>query len=488
MRLKPARYIFLLLFLPSSLYAAGIIQARSAIQISSTVSDGKYSLHEIAKTAKENGIKAVIFTDKGFMRWSYGLWPLRNIIKKTVEDNSISRYGIKHYLDDIRKIKEEFPGMIFIPGVDSSPFYYWRGSPFLGNFAICDWHKQLIAVGLNKSSDYNNIPVIGNPRGLREGIDIFKFWPFITLLIGFALFKRRIYSYKDNQGRELAPYSKGLRAAGVIIIVLSALFVLNNWPPFKVKFDAYHGDLKILPYQNFIDYVNQKRGLVFWTHPEAENISRRGKVKIETRKYPEVLLYTRNYTGFTIFPAGYKEIGRPGGIWDALLKEYCEGKRENPVWAVGTLAFDQQGDLSYRMRVVSTAILVNNLDKEKVIESLRRGRMYALKGKRALGFILDEFSIKNNKTNHNATLGDTINIKGNHIIHIKGHFIEREYTPSLEIKLIRDGKIIRTFRGNSPFDISYEGKLVEKGKSYYRIEIRSQGLIVITNPIFVNVM
>ncbi len=483
MRLKPARYIFLLLFLPSSLYAAGIIQARSAIQISSTVSDGKYSLHEIAKTAKENGIKAVIFTDKGFMRWSYGLWPLRNIIKKTVEDNSISRYGIKHYLDDIRKIKEEFPGMIFIPGVDSSPFYYWRGSPFLGNFAICDWHKQLIAVGLNKSSDYNNIPVIGNPRGLREGIDIFKFWPFITLLIGFALFKRRIYSYKDNQGRELAPYSKGLRAAGVIIIVLSALFVLNNWPPFKVKFDAYHGDLKILPYQNFIDYVNQKRGLVFWTHPEAENISRRGKVKIETRKYPEDLLYTRNYTGFTIFPAGYKEIGRPGGIWDVILKEYCEGKRENPVWAIGTLAFDQQGSLADRMKSLSTVLLVRRLGKEEAIDALRKGKMYITKGRNSALFSLDNFSIRDSLSKAQGNVGDVVRLAGRPILYIEGKFLDA--SRKIELKIIKNGEIIKVYNIDTPVDIVYNENESLRGKSYYRLEIRSAGLIFISNPIFV---
>ena len=480
---------FLLVFkTPSTLYASDFIQVKAAIQISSTVSDGKYSLYQIAKIAKDSGIKAVVFADKGFMRWEYGLWPFRRLIKRTVISNSIAQYKPQRYLKDITDLESEFPHMIFIPGVDSSPFYYWRGSPFLGNLTICNWHKQLIAIGLNKPSDYNNLPVIGNQKALREGVDIFKLFPLVTLFIGLFLFNRRIYSYKDSEGKELAPYSKSLRVTGVVTVILSILFFLNNWPPFRVKFDAYHGDLESTPYQNFIDYINQKDGLVFWTHPEAENISRRGKVRIETKKYPQALLYTRDYTGFTIFPAGYKEVGRVNGIWDEVLKEYCQGRRKHPVWAIGTLAFDQQGELSKRIQVVSTVLLVNKLNKEEVIKSLREGKMYALKGKGALKFILDDFSIKDKETDRNATLGDTINLKGSHIIHIKGHFREGEDSPSLEIKLIRNGRVIRIFRENSPFDVSYEDGLVRKGKSYYRLEIRSQGLIVVTNPIFVNVM
>ncbi len=479
-------FVFLICSITTfSSYSQKLIQIRTAIQISSTISDGKYSLFQIAKIAKDNGIKAVVFTDKGFMRWEYGLWPLRCLIKKTVISNSIVQYKPQRYLKDIADLESQFPHMVFISGVDSSPFYYWRGSFISGDLTICNWHKQLIAIGLNKPSDYINLPVIGNPKALRDGIEIFKLWPFVTLSIGLLLFKRRIYSYKDIHGKELAPYSKGSRIKGSLIIVLSILFILNNWPPFKVKFDAYHGDLKSAPYQNFIDYVNRIGGLVFWTHPEAENISQRGKVKIETKKYPQELLYTKGYTGFTVFPAGYKEIGKPKGIWDTLLKEYCSGKRKRPVWAIGTLSFDQQGELSKRISAVSTVLLVNKLTKKEIIKSLKKGRMYTLKGEETLKFILDEFSVVDKKTNRKATLGETIVLENNLFVRIKGHFIEND-SSSFEIKLIRDGRVIKRFKEKNFFDISYEDVLKKRENSYYRLEIRSQGLIVITNPIFVS--
>ena len=74
------------------------MQLRTAIHITSTISESGDSLREIAETARGNGISAVIFTDRDLMRWEYGVWPLRNVIKKTVENNSVSRYGADRYL------------------------------------------------------------------------------------------------------------------------------------------------------------------------------------------------------------------------------------------------------------------------------------------------------------------------------------------------------------------------------------------------------
>lgn len=64
-------------------------QVPCAIQISSQASDGKYALSDIVRIARENGMKAVVITERDLMRWEYGLWPLRNVIKKRVEDKSL---------------------------------------------------------------------------------------------------------------------------------------------------------------------------------------------------------------------------------------------------------------------------------------------------------------------------------------------------------------------------------------------------------------
>ena len=85
--------LVIVLFISSIAFAEELFQAPAVIQIASTVSDGKYSLEEIVQTARINGIKIVILGERDFMRWEYGLWPLRGLIKKTVKSNSLSAYG-----------------------------------------------------------------------------------------------------------------------------------------------------------------------------------------------------------------------------------------------------------------------------------------------------------------------------------------------------------------------------------------------------------
>lgn len=384
--------------------AGELFQAPAVIQIASTVSDGKYSLEEIVRTARENGIKIVILGERDFMRWEYGLWPFRGLIKKTVESNSLSVYGIERYFKEIEKLRLKNPDMLIIPGVESAPFYYWEGSPFRKNLKIKNWHKHMLIVGLERKEDYELIPSLSNPRGLKGSF----------------------------------------------------------------KYDQYHGDLGPKPYQNLIDYVNQRNGLIYWAHPEAENISSRGDIGIETKGYSADLAGTYDYTGFTVFYDGYEKTGRPGGIWDKLLKEYCVGIRKQVVWAIGGLGFDQGGELSAALKDLRVVLLLSEWSREAVLTALREGRNYVVLGE--VDLRLGNFSLEN---------------KGAPLIRIKG-YAASDKELHLQVKLIRQGAVIKTFEAGAIFDIVYEDSSYVKGeKTYYRLEITCPGGMLIANPIFV---
>ena len=75
-------------------------------------------------------------------------------------------------------------------------------------------------------------------------------------------------------------------------------------------------------------------------------------------------------------------------------------------------------------------------------------------------------------------------LKQNPQLEIKGHFTDGANSPC-KIRLIKNGTIIKTFETASPFDITYEDQDTIKGeKVYYRIEIDSQGTLMVSNPIF----
>lgn len=466
--------LFILFCFGQTGFSQELIQLRLITHLSSTVSDGKYSLHEVAAIAKENGIGAVAFTDKGFMRWDYGLRPLPNIIRKTVVGNSIAKYGIKKYLNDIEKIQKEFPDMIFMPGLDAAPFYYWQGSAIKGNLTMRNWHKHILAIGLYDHDSYYNLPVISNHRGIRKGFDVLGLWPILLLVIGILWIRKSIIPGVHFRGR---------LSCGWIAVFISILFLLNNWPFLKLEFDQYHLEYGVLPYQSFIDYVDKKGGLSFWAHPEAENISRRGNIGIETKEYVDNLFTTKNYTGFSIFPEGYRKVGKLSGIWDALLDEYCKGIRKKPVWSIGGLAFDQKGDLSEAMQKSQTIVLAAGLTSQAVLDSLRQGRMYVVKGDRSLYFALDKFIITDEFDRVRGISGDDIDIEGKPILHIEGGFLGQQQ--ELTIEIIKNGELHRSYKMETPFKIIYRDDNAFEGKSYYRLEIKGSGLHLVTNPIFV---
>ncbi len=471
------------------------LQLRAAIHLSSVVSEGNYELPKIAATARANKISVVVVTDRDLMKWEYGFWPLANIFKKSVEHHSVFTYPIKRYLSYIEEIQNKFRDLVLIPGIESAPFYYWEGSPLdsvaleggkaggkgikelrqrtqaSGNLKMYNWHQHLLALGLEKYADFRNLPIIGNPRGLRKGFNAAALWPVVLLIFGLWLWYLKNNIYKRQ------------KIIAGFVVAIGFIFLCNNWPFAKLKFDQYH-DSGYRPYQNYIDYVNARGGLVFWAHPEAENNQNMAGIDFVTPEHSSILTQTEDYAGFCIFPEGYRQIGKPKGLWDELLLEYCRGVRKKPVWAISGLAFEK-GNLSQAMKTRQTVIIASEKSKKAVLDALRNGKMYALEGTRSADFSLDEFYVTDESGRVKAGSGDTVKIAGNPQLHISGNLVNRQ--ESLEIRVIRNGSVFKRYIQQPPFDIvCVDEEVQEPGtKSYYRIEISAPGLRLASNPVFV---
>jgi hypothetical protein len=342
----------------------------------------------------------------------------------------------------------------------------------------------MLTVGLEDCEDYTNLPIIGNPRGLRDGLNWLSIWPLAILSLGLWYIRESIYVYYDNKGRHVGIYSNAMAFIAGLGVVVSLAFLWNNWPFFKLKFDQYHNDLGSMPYQNFIDYVNRRGGLTFLAHPEAAGSAAiMNGVEFETKEHGQMLLETKNYTGTSIINEDYEKIGKPGGIWDKVLKEYCQGLREKPAWGIGGLAFEN-GNLREMMRNLQVIVLVPEKSKKAVLAALRSGKIYVASGSDSLVFSLDAFYISDELDKIKGLVGDNVKIKGKPLLHIEGHF---EGEPQeVEIRVIRQGEIVKTYKTQTPFKIIYYEGDAPEPKSYYRLEIIGKGLFFITNPIFVN--
>jgi hypothetical protein len=469
MLIRKSVILLFLVFFSQKLWAAELIQVPAAIQVSSKVSDGKYSIPQILGICRERGFKAVVITDRDLMRWEYGIWPLRNILKKTVEAGSIIKYGPNRYIREFNKIQRDNPDLAVIPGVESAPFYYWRGDIFHSDLEIRDWHKHIISIGLKDGRDLEYLPVMSNKPGLARpwgGKSLFLFWPVLLLCAGIIC----------------AKYS---RKPGLAIIAAACVFLANNFPFCSYRFDQYHGEAGIKPFQNYIDYVNRNSGITFWAHPEAGNVERTGTVSIRTDAHPLDLLRSRDFTGFAVFFEGFKTVGKIGGIWDSLLKDFCAGKRNKPVWAIGALSFDSTGDLKDYLRDLRTVLLVPVFNEEECFKAIKQGRMYMVQGGNSGRLALAEFSVVDPSSGTEKTMGEQLNTGEIPQIRIRIDFLDGQ-GQSFKIKLIRNGEVINIFEAPAPVNIAYlDGQAPATGSFYYRLEVRGQDLTAVTNPIFV---
>ncbi len=480
--------IFILLLLLNLLTVLGVaeeyISARGIIHVHSEVSGGVYSVKDLANLAREHGLKVIILTDHALIRGEYGLSPLPRVIRKSVEKSSVLKYGAQNYIDLVNEVDKSNPDLILVHGVEAAPFYYWAGGYFKGNLTMHNWHKQILVMGLKDARHYENLPLLSNryssPR--YHGRSIYRLWPLISLILGILLVRRRQFSYVDSRGRELGPRSRPGQVLGVVAIVFSMLFLWNNFPFSSPKYDQYHGDEGVAPYQNLIDYVNRKGAVTFWTSPEASTDRKIGRIKMSTLGYPQDLLQTYNYTGFAALYQDNITFTDPGEGWDQILNDYCQGRRKQPVWGIGELDFHGLMEGVKNIDTIQTVFILSRLDREAVLEALRRGRMYAV-SKSNFQLVLEQFVVE--ADGQVAIQGEEIGCSKEPEINIKLSSSDSK-TREVKIRVVRKGKIIRTFKGQLPLEVQFKDDYYNPGeKIYYRLDIRTPGSIIISNPIFV---
>ncbi len=445
-------------------------QVTGLIDLRTTYSDGAHDLDFLVELAKERGFDVLFINDHDRMAMEYGISPFRNILRKREELPSVNSRGADKYLQNITEITRKYPDMIVIPGSESAPFYYWTGSYFKGNLTAQNWERHLLVIGMENPEDYRNLPVLHNGfstsylRQLLPGSIIF----LIPLCFGIFLIIRGNY-----------------RITGIVILVFSS-FMLIEYHPFKSSpFDQYHGDQGYLPHQELIDYVNDRGGTTFWTHPEAQAgmNARKGPIMVNTPPHPEALLMTEGYTGFASIYGTYITGTEPGKEWDRVLFDYCRGNRDTPAWGISTADFHKEGESGEKLGNFPTVFLVKEKTKDEVLSALKQGRMYACRsGKNFQRFVLKDFSIFDSNTNNQAIIGETIELRNEPVIRIRVSSSDQQ-ARNIKIRLVRSGELINTFSGTTPFVVNFKDDYFNPGeKIYYRIDIPER---LVSNPIFV---
>ena len=433
---------------------------------------GQYSLEQLVSMAKKKGLGVLITADHDLQVMEYGLFPFRNIIKKREERRSVIKTGPDKFLAQITRVNSMQNEVLVIPGVQSSPFYFWTGSPFKGDLTANNYRKELLLVGMQSAEDYRGLPLLHSEFSTRYTS---KMLPrSLIFLAGLVL---AVY---------LVLHKGVIKIIGVISSILFVGMLINHHPFQSSLLDPYHGDQGIKPFQELIDYVNKRNGHVFWLHPESNysvNGVKLGSVTLITKHYPDDLIASNGYTGFEAIYGDNITATDPGKHWDQVLSAYCRGDRDRPVWGISGADF--HGSQGEKIDEFQTVFIVQQKTKEAIMEALSKGRFYAVR-KGSTRLALDQFQVRDNKTGNSATLGQELDLQGYPLV--EGRLSASDGSRRMvNVSLIRGGEIMESFKGETPLEFHFVDQDQRAGKMFYRLDVRGRGAgRLLTNPIFVN--
>lgn len=457
-----------------SIASAGeYMQLPGVIHVHSTFSSGKYSIGELVSRAENKDLEVLILTDYDQAVMEYGLFPFRNLIKRREQRPSVLLAGPENYLVEIERLNRQQQSVLIIPGVQSSPFYYWTGNPFGQGLTAHDFNKKVLIIGMSNPDDYYDLPLLHGRSSTRYIEDLLPV--FLIFLTAFLLSIYLIYQ-KGKMG-----------ICGILMAIFSLAMMVDQHPFKSSRFDAYHGDQGEAPFQVVIDYARSRGGMVFWAHPESNysnNGVEMGPVKLMTAQYPEALIKSESYTGFSALYGDSITATRAGMHWDRVLMDYCSGRRAEPVWGIAGSDFHGDKD-GVGLDSFQTVFLVENRGRKEVLTALERGRIYAVSKTAGFRLSLDQFQIKDDETGKGAILGEELRLKHTPVVEGRlsatdgGHY-------SVAVSIIRGGKPIWSFEGETPLNFQFVDPVQWSGKTFYRLDVsgRAAGQLL-SNPIFV---
>jgi hypothetical protein len=467
-------FFLLVVFAPSA--AAEYRQISAAIDVRTVYSDGDLTVEGLVRLARKRGFQAVFFSDHDRLVMEYGLFPLRHLIKRRESLNSIHQMGAGAYLSDIREAARRHPDMVLIPGCESAPYYYWTGSYFTGDLTAHDHEKRLLALGLDRAEDYEDMPVVHNGFSFRY---IGTVAPRLLLFAGAFIIG--VMMFRES--------NRLLRTSGIFLCAAALLLAINTMPFRSSPFDPYMGEKGIAPYQLYIDYVTSRGGMVFWNYPETHaGVRPLGPIRLDTPPYPEVLEAAAGYTGFAAVYGDTSTVTEPGREWDRVLLAYCRGQRQRPVWGIATADYHSEKGAGGALGNFPTVLLVEEMTEKGVLQAMRVGRMYAVQGRYPQRLVLDEFTASGKEQEERVVLGQEIDLETVPEIRISVSAKVPTESP-VSVRLIRGGDVIGAFQATLPFRAALVDEKCPRGeKTYYRLDVRGKETgILVSNPVFVTV-
>jgi hypothetical protein len=167
-------------------------QIPTVLHVHSTWSTGSLTLDELVARCRKLGIGAVFLTENHLQSFEYGLFPLRGLLRYRIQFPSLSEKGPANFLRAVAEINAKQKDVLIIPGAEIVPHYYWTGSLFQNALTMYNAQKNILALGLFRPADYDEMPATGNYRAGRWGAEtIWLLSPAVLIIPGIILLRTK---------------------------------------------------------------------------------------------------------------------------------------------------------------------------------------------------------------------------------------------------------------------------------------------------------
>jgi len=447
---------------------------------------GMYSLEKLTDVADGHGVDVIFLTDNLTDTIQYGLPPLRNIFWMDFSRRSVLSRGAGNYLDAIAKENARQSDVLYVPGVEVCPRFYWTGSLRKGDLVCHDHQRNIIVLGCDDPDIIANIP---ETRGFTWPRD--AGWIIGTRLLLFLLVVTccGVVCMPRFLARR-SPYSKReIRRSMVIGLVLPVvlLCVVVDFCAARVpSFRIYGRSGSWASHRRTIDYLRSKDLVHYWAHPEAVDhhdfAASDGPAALrlaarlwnpsfaaDTRPYPEALKVTSGYSGFGGIYEDANTLLNPGSAWDAALREYTAGKRKHVPLCFGEMLYHYEGQAGKRMRNVETMVWAADKRQQTICLALGAGRFYARRNRDEQRLVLDRWEVGRNESG---------------VPEIRYAVSSAVPGEDVTLTLVKDGAVADTVATNTPVAGAFMDESAAK-RGYYRLVVRGRGLRLAANPLFV---
>jgi len=449
---------------------------------------GRYSLSELTEVARGYGVDVIFLSDNLTDTIQYGIAPLRHILWFNYSRRSVTTLGPQAYLDQIESENRRQSEVLYVPGIEICPRFYWTGSLPDGDLVCHNHQRNLIALGVNDAKVLKKIPeVCGYVWQKNPGYMVSSRVLLVLLLmacLGMVVMPRFLAHRSPYSARQIWRSF----VLGIILPLLVICAVVNIVVSLGQSFHIYGKDEPGRYEQHTIDFLDKHNLVHYWAHPEAADDHQFSDVpihklkyvpfktlkipfKAHTDPYPELLSLTKGYTGFGGVYEDENTLINPGSMWDEVLKQYVNGRRDAPVWCFGEMLYHYEGQAGKKLRNVETIVWAAEKSAEALLESLRKGHFYARENSDGQSLVLEEWKVKQ------AFPAEIV-------------FRVSSRIPSEEIRiqLVRNGELIKEISGKTPVEFEFaDDTLSRSATAYYRVVVLGRGpLKLVTNPVFIS--